>query len=89
MEKIRRKFLLILGWLIVLVGLALGPIPGPGGIPIIAVGSMLVLSQSLTARKQFIRLQKRHPKFMVPIRHVLSKRYRKKPTDKAGKADKQ
>jgi len=83
MEFIRRKLLLILGWLIILIGLALGPIPGPGGIPIIAAGSMLVLSQSLTARKQFVRLQKKHPKFMNPIRRLLSKRNKKKTAEKA------
>jgi hypothetical protein len=82
MELIRRRFLLGLGWLIILVGLALGPIPGPGGIPIIAFGSMLVLSQSLTARKQFVRLQKKYPKFMGPIRKLLSRRKKAgQPTD--------
>ena len=85
MELIRRRFLLGLGWLIILIGLALGPIPGPGGIPIIALGSMLVLSQSLTARKQFVRLQKKHPKFMGPIRKLLSRRKNAKRTTKTDK----
>ena len=85
MELIRRRFLLGLGWLIILIGLALGPIPGPGGIPIIALGSMLVLSQSLTARKQFVRLQKKHPKFMGPIRKLISRRKNATRTTKTDK----
>ena len=78
MEFIKRRFLLGLGWLIILFGLALGLIPGPGGIPIVAFGFMLVLSQSLTARKKFVRLQKKYPKFMGSIRKVLSRRKKAK-----------
>ena len=74
MEKLKRQLLLTLGWLIIIIGLALGPIPGPGGIPIVAAGAVLVLSQSIAARKQFIRLQKRFPKFMGSIRRFLQRK---------------
>ena len=74
MEKLKSKALLALGWLIIITGLALGPIPGPGGIPIIAAGAVLVMSQSLAARRQFIRLQKRFPKLMGSIRRFLQRK---------------
>ena len=73
MESLRSKLILGLGWLIILIGLALGPLPGPGGIPIVAGGAMLVLSQSHSARKQFIRLQKRYPKYLGPVRRFLKR----------------
>ena len=78
METLRRKFLLALGWLIIAFGLALGPIPGPGGIPIVAGGAMLVLSQSHSARKLFVRLQRRYPKTLGPVRAFLRKKKRNK-----------
>jgi len=77
MKAFKRHFLLGLGWLIIVIGLALGPIPGPGGIPIVAAGSVLVLSQSMSARRLFIRMQKRYPGFMGPIRKLLKSRKKK------------
>ena len=82
MEKLKRQLLLALGWLIIIIGLALGPIPGPGGIPIVAAGAVLVLSQSMAARKQFIRLQKRFPKFMGTIRRFLQRKRQKDDRDR-------
>ncbi|TDI62169.1 MAG: hypothetical protein E2O92_01690 [Alphaproteobacteria bacterium] len=74
MNNLKRRLLLAVGWLIIVVGAILGVIPGPGGIPIVAVGAMIVLSQSRAARKQFIRLQKRFPKVMGSIRRVLKRK---------------
>ncbi len=74
MNNLKCRLLLAVGWLIIVVGAILGVIPGPGGIPIVAVGAMIVLSQSRAARKQFIRLQKRFPKVMGSIRRVLKRK---------------
>lgn len=71
--------LIVLGVLIVMLGLMLGPLPGPGGIPIIAVGLVLILRGSITAKKQFVRLHRRYPKFVGPIRRVLRWRWRRGP----------
>jgi len=78
MEKLKSRALLALGWLIIIIGLGLGPIPGPGGIPIIAAGAVLVMSQSRAARRQFIRLERRFPKFMGSIRRLLQRKRRSK-----------
>jgi hypothetical protein len=82
MKKLKRTLLLAIGWLIIILGAALGIIPGPGGIPLVAVGAMIVLSQSMAARRQFIRLQKKYPKFVGPIRRVMQRR-RKNKDDKS------
>ena len=60
-----------LGVLIVLLGIAVAPLPGPGGIPVIVVGLMLVLRNSFKARCTFVRFQHVHPKMVFPIRRLL------------------
>ena len=57
--------------LIVLAGIAVAPLPGPGGIPVIVVGLMLILRNSFKARRQFVRFQHAHPKMASPIRRLL------------------
>jgi hypothetical protein len=69
--------LIVLGVMIVLLGLLLGPLPGPGGIPIIALGLILILRGSITAKKHFVRLHRRYPRFVGPIRRVLRWRWRR------------
>lgn len=69
--RLLRVSLTVLGGLIVLAGIALAPLPGPGGIPIIVVGLMLVLRNSFKARRQFVRFHHAHPKIVSPIRRLL------------------
>jgi len=45
------------GLFVVLLGILIAPLPGPGGIPVIAVGLMLILKRSFCAQRQFIRAQ--------------------------------
>lgn len=63
-----------LGLLIILAGILISPLPGPGGIPIIVVGLMFVLRNSFWARRQFVRIQRRHPRYFFPIRRLLRRR---------------
>ena len=69
--RLARWGLLLLGFLIILAGMLIAPIPGPGGIPVIVVGLMIVLRNSFYARRQFVKLQRAHPKTMSPIRRLL------------------
>jgi hypothetical protein len=41
------------------------------GVPILVVGLIIVLRASRQARRQFIGLQRRHPRFVFPIRRLL------------------
>ena len=63
--------LVVLGFLIILAGIAIAPLPGPGGIPVIVVGLMVVLRNSFKARRQFVRLHQAHPRVISPIRRML------------------
>jgi hypothetical protein len=69
--RVGRWLLIGLGLLIIAAGVLISPLPGPGGIPVIVLGLMLVLRNSFWARKQFIRVQKAHPKWVFPIRRLL------------------
>ena len=61
----------LLGGAVILAGIAIAPIPGPGGLPVIVVGAMIVLRNSYKARRQFVKLQRAYPSQMFPIRRLL------------------
>lgn len=63
--------LVLLGLAIVLAGILIAPLPGPGGIPVIVVGLMIVLRNSFKARRHFVKFQRAHPKMVFPIRRLL------------------
>lgn len=69
--RLLRAALVLVGLLIVLAGILIAPLPGPGGIPVIVVGLMIILRNSFKARRQFVRFQHAHPRMMSPIRRLL------------------
>ena len=69
--RLVRFGLVVLGGLIILAGIAIAPLPGPGGIPVIVVGLMVVLRNSFKARRHFVKFQRAHPKMVYPIRRLL------------------
>lgn len=69
--RVVRVLLAILGVLIVIAGILVAPLPGPGGLPVIVIGLMLILRNSFKARRQFVRFQHAHPKLIFPIRRLL------------------
>lgn len=70
-HRIVRWALLLLGVVIVLAGIAIAPLPGPGGVPVIVVGLMIIMRNSFRARRVFVRVQRAHPKMLFPIRRLL------------------
>lgn len=69
--RIKRFGLVIFGLAIIAVGILIAPLPGPGGLPVIVVGLMIVLRNSFKARRQFVRLHRAYPKTLYPIRRLL------------------
>lgn len=69
--RVTRWALITLGVVIVLLGIAIAPLPGPGGLPVIVVGLMVLLRNSFWAKRQFVRFQRAHPKTVFPIRRLL------------------
>lgn len=69
--RVLRPFLVVLGILVALAGVLIAPLPGPGGLPVIVLGLMLILRNSFKARRQFVKFQRAHPKVVFPIRRLL------------------
>ena len=69
--RIGRWLLLGLGGLIMLAGLVTAPLPGHIGLPLLVVGLMIVLRNSFKAKRQFVRIQRAHPKMVFPIRRLM------------------
>jgi hypothetical protein len=67
-----RLALLTLGWLIISAGvIAFIFFLHTPGMLLMAVGLVIVLRNSFSARRTFIRAQRRHPKIVFPIRRLL------------------
>ena len=63
---------LILGWVLLVAGPVVGgPLPGPFGVIGFAAGLILVLRNSRWARRFFIRIQRRYPRSISPVRRAL------------------
>ncbi len=59
------------GAVLVLGGFVLALLPGHLGLPLLVVGLILVLKHSPRARRQFVQLQHRHPRFIFPVRRLI------------------
>lgn len=60
-----------LGFAVIALGLLIAPLPGPGGVPVITVGLVLVLRASTGAKRLFIKAHRRWPRQLSPIRRLL------------------
>jgi len=74
LRALKRWALMVGGLFVVLLGILIAPLPGPGGIPVIAVGLMLILKSSFWAKRQFIRAQYARPKWIYPFRRLMRKK---------------
>jgi Putative transmembrane protein (PGPGW) len=54
--------LFALGLLLILLGLMIAPLPGPGGIFLIAPGLALILKTSMWAKRRYVRVKRWQPK---------------------------
>ncbi len=79
---------LAVAWVIIISGLLFLPLPTPFGLPLLVVGATVLLTISITARRVFIRLKRRYPITLNPLRALLRRRPRPKPAhpDTAGRS---
>ena len=66
-----RLLIVTVGGLLVIGGFVLALLPGHLGLPLLVVGLILVLRNSRKARRQFVQLQHRHPRFVFPVRRLI------------------
>jgi hypothetical protein len=70
-RRVVRGGLIVAGGAIMVTGFVIAPLPGPFGLPLAAVGLMIVLKNSMWAKRKFIRVQHRHPNFVYPVRRLM------------------
>jgi hypothetical protein len=72
-RKGMRLALMALGGVIMLIGIPIALLPWLHifGALLVAVGLVLVLRNSFSARRTFIKAQRRHPKIVFPIRRLI------------------
>lgn len=63
-----RWIMIAIGWVLITIGIVISPAPGPMGAPVFALGLILVLRNSRWSRRQYIKLQRRYPKILGPVR---------------------
>lgn len=63
-----------LGVLVIVVAVPISWLPGPLGLPIAVVGLVIVLQSSMWAKRRFIRLKRRHPNWVYPLRRLMRRR---------------
>jgi hypothetical protein len=66
-----RMVIIGVGFVLMSGGFVLALLPGHLGLPLLVVGLILVLRNSPGARRQFIRLQRRHPRVVFPLRRLI------------------
>ena len=66
-----RLLFLAAGWVLIAGGVVLALLPGHLGVALLAVGLILVLRNSYKAKRQFIHMQRRHPRFVHPVRRLI------------------
>lgn len=66
MERPRSRWRIIwlaLGWMLIAASPFVGVIPGPGGIFLFAAGAALLIRNSCWAKRQYVRIKRRWPRF--------------------------
>jgi hypothetical protein len=70
-RRVGRSLGLGVGYVLMGVGAVGTALPGHLGAPILAAGLVITLRGSFRARRQFIGLQRQHPKILFPVRRLL------------------
>jgi hypothetical protein len=72
LARIARWLMLGVGGLIMAVGLLMELLPSHMlGMPFLVIGLMIVLRNSIKARRRFVKMQQSHPNFVFPIRRLM------------------
>lgn len=76
-----RKTIYVAGGMsLVVLGVLISPLPGPGGLPVALIGAVVVLRHSPRMRRRWVRATKRWPRAMGPLDGLLRRlrRFRRK-----------
>ncbi|MBB6249732.1 PGPGW domain-containing protein [Nitrospirillum iridis] len=65
--RLRRPALQASGWLVMGLGVLALPIPGPVSTPLVVMGGLLVLRNSVSARRHYVRARDHAPRLVRPL----------------------
>ena len=68
------RIVMLFGAALILIGIVLAPLPLPLGLPLIAVGAIIVVNTSTTAKRWFLRWLRRHPGVLRRLRAMTRRR---------------
>jgi hypothetical protein len=68
---LRKLFFIIAGIFLMVLGVVMAPLPGPLGVPPFMLGLVLVLRNSTWSKRMFVRVHRRFPKLVGPVRSML------------------
>lgn len=71
LRRLVRGLLVATGIVIVVLGIVIAPLPGPMGLPVVILGLVIVLRNSFWAKRAFVRVHRRHPRMVTPVRRLL------------------
>ncbi|WP_245531370.1 hypothetical protein [Asticcacaulis biprosthecium] len=66
-----KLLLCLVGIVLMIFGVAIAPLPGPLGVPPFMFGLILLLRNSTWVKRVFVRLSRRFPKMVGPVRAML------------------
>jgi hypothetical protein len=85
MRSFTKPFLVAFAFVLIGVGFVMWPLPIPLGIPMIATGCVILLRYTWTGRRFFVRLKRRFPQTLGPVRDRLRRnRLKQRAMAKAG-----
>ncbi|MDB5437183.1 MAG: hypothetical protein JWR47_3440 [Phenylobacterium sp.] len=70
-SRVGRWLLVALGGVVMIAAVPLSALPGHLGVPLFVIGLMIVLRNSFKAKRQFVRIQRAHPKMVFPLRRLM------------------
>jgi hypothetical protein len=76
MKRMKQTVFIGFGWALVAAGVVLAPLPGPGGVPAIAAGAYILIRNSSSARRTYVRAKRRWPGAIGPIDRIMRRRNR-------------
>jgi len=76
MKRMKQSVFIGFGWILVAAGVILTPLPGPGGVPAIAAGAYILIRNSSSARRTYVRAKRRWPGAVGPIDRMMRRRKR-------------
>jgi Flp pilus assembly protein TadB len=61
-NRIARQILVVIGVALIILGIIVGPLPGPGFIPLFVAGLTLLLRYATWSKRLYVRFKRRWPK---------------------------